>query len=170
MRSILRSLSLALLLCLTLSLSARADLIAQPHDSFYLAHITDCRYDPHNYATNGAEGYVTLWYTPEMQRKYDNAANGLTFSGPYIYTAPDGAEWVAVQSKDSRESFVWVQMTDCAVLQEDGTPAGGVDLIPPADDIPYVFRLTNTSVLLIAALCLATYVLIRRLFSPKNRV
>ena len=171
MRCVLRTLPLALLLCLALSLPVCADLIAlPPSDSFYRAHSDDCRYEPHDYATNGTKGYVTLWYTPEMQSKYDNAANGLTFYGPYIYTAPDGAEWISVQSEDPRDDFVWALMADCALLQEDGMPADGVELIPPADHIPYVFRLTDAAVLLIAALCLATFVLIRRLFSRKTRV
>ncbi len=161
--------SLVLAVCLLLSTTASADLITiAPSDSFYAAHVDDCRYEPHEYVTNGTEGYVTLWYTPEMQRKYDNAANGLTFSGPYLYTAPDGAEWIAVQSEDPRDSFVWVLRSDCAELTENGTAADGVELIPAAEHIPYVFRLTNLTVFLIAALAIATWLLIRRLFASRK--
>ena len=49
---------LILAVCLLLTTTVSADLITiTPNDSFYAAHIDDCRYEPHEYVTNGTEGY-----------------------------------------------------------------------------------------------------------------
>ena len=164
----LRAFSLLLTVCLLLTTAVSADLIFLPPDNFYLSHSSDCRVENCDYVTNGAEGYVTLWFTPEMQDKYVNAANGLTFYCPWIYTAPDGTEWCAVESDDPSDPYAWIPLSDCALLKEDGTVEDGVELIPTAEHIPYVFRPSDLTIVLIIALAVGTWLLIRKLFASRK--
>lgn len=112
MKRLLRfSLAAALLAALLLP-TAMADVIWEPRDSFYAAHAEECEYLFRRYTANGAEGYVTLYQSPQSARQRENVPNGETLGCSYTYTDARGETWGGVNG-DGGELRGWVRLSDC---------------------------------------------------------
>ena len=89
-----------LLLAALLPMTARADVIYEPFDSFYEANRDDCTYVGRSYTTNGPNGTVTLYGSPVdegVEKAYPNAT-ALYVS--YTYQTADGILWACCDNWD----------------------------------------------------------------------
>ena len=64
MKKITNVIVILLLAALLLPMSARADVIYEPNDSFYSNHWEECEYVCRTYTANGPNGEVTLYQSP----------------------------------------------------------------------------------------------------------
>ena len=83
----------AVLMAVCCIVSASADVIFEPNDSFYEAHREDCVRNERNYTAAGPNGDVTVYESPESDKVIATFANGETLYISYIYTDPDGIQW-----------------------------------------------------------------------------
>lgn len=113
------SLLITLLLVFALGVTALADVLYLPDESFYSRHSNQCTPENQIYYTNGTEGYVHVYARPGG----DEAAvvpNGVRF---LIYYSYKDGKWGCLEynseepaNRESRENFVtgWVRMEDMA--------------------------------------------------------
>lgn len=97
------------LLC---GMSVKADLIWEPmpgEDSFYDEHSGECVYEDRSYITNGPDGRVILYESPESDKKIATWENGQVRYIAYTYTDSDGIVWGMYNNGDKRESG-WMPM------------------------------------------------------------
>ena len=88
------------------SISAKADVIAEPYgDDFYNHHKYDCQYDGSMYCANGPDGQVTLYISPVDSTIVGTVKNGDNLCVDYLYEA-DGVIWGLVEYHESG----WVPM------------------------------------------------------------
>lgn len=80
----LTALFLTMLLALSLTLPAYADVIWEPDNRFYENHRGDCEYHNRNYLANSPEGYVSLRGAPSGAVT-DRVENGQRLNVYYIY-------------------------------------------------------------------------------------
>ena len=83
----------AVLMAVCCIVSASADVIFEPNDSFYEAHREDCVRNERNYTAAGPNGDVTVYESPESDKVIATFENGETLYISYIYTDPDGIQW-----------------------------------------------------------------------------
>ena len=55
------ALFMAVLMALSLTATALADVVWEPRNSFYETHHSQCTYLGRSYYANGPDGFVTLW-------------------------------------------------------------------------------------------------------------
>lgn len=98
-----------LILAVILPVQANADVIYQPYDDFYFAHMNECEYVCRNYTANGPNGTVTLYTDPVTNMKEAECPNGMTLYVSYTYETDDGTLWGCC---DDREAAVtgWAPM------------------------------------------------------------
>ena len=82
-----------MLLVALLPMTARADVIYEPFDSFYEAHRETCTYVGRSYTTNSPNGAVTLYGSPVDERVEKAYPNGSTLYVSYTYQTVDGILW-----------------------------------------------------------------------------
>ncbi len=85
---------LAVILCLILSpLAVRADVIDIPDDPFFYDHEEECRTVDITFETNGPNGSVTLYRSPEDPTVVMSVENGTLVHIKTIYEDKDGTAW-----------------------------------------------------------------------------
>lgn len=80
-------LTVAVLVC---PLTAQADVIWEPEDSFWESHQDDCKYLGRNYRTSGE---VKVYKSPENDKAVKTLDAGVVFWSYYTYTDVNGNEW-----------------------------------------------------------------------------
>lgn len=65
--------------------TARADIIYEPRDTFYNLHREDCDYHARSYTANGPNGDVTVYKSPESRTEVKTLSNGTEVYISYIY-------------------------------------------------------------------------------------
>lgn len=78
------------LLC---TLSARADVIWEPEDSFYEEHSSECTHVNRQYITNGPDGVVILYKSPESAKEVATWENGRRVYISFTYEDARGIVW-----------------------------------------------------------------------------
>lgn len=84
---------LVMIACMAASLSARADVIWEPQDSFYEKHASECDYVNRLFEANGPDGKVILYQSPEMPIEKGSWENGYRAYISFVYTDSEGVEW-----------------------------------------------------------------------------
>lgn len=85
--------------CVLHSVSARADMIWEPDDSFYESHSGECTYVNRQFTANGPEGKVILYKSPELPVETDTWENGYQTYISFTYTDSDGIVWGVYDGK-----------------------------------------------------------------------
>ena len=109
MKRLMRICCFALLLALVLPVTARADVIYEPFDSFYELHRKECSYVGRSYRANGPNGTVTLYESPADPSVKGTYANGTMLDVSYSYQAADGVIWACCDKWDENITG-WVPM------------------------------------------------------------
>ena len=91
----LRGILLAALLAVSLAAPAAADVIWEPEDSFYQKHAEACQLLQRSFYTNGPEGYVNFYRSPESDTVTGQAENGTRFHIYWQY-----GDWGYVETED----------------------------------------------------------------------
>lgn len=77
---------LCAVLCLAMGIGAFADVAIEPADSsFYDSHPDECEYENRKYITNGSEGYVLIYDSPEDSTPKTAVKNGVAYWVLWIY-------------------------------------------------------------------------------------
>lgn len=82
-----------LLAGLVIPLSARADVIYEPWDSFYEEKREECTYVNRNFTAAGPNGKVTVYEDPMTPTTVAELPNGTTMTISYTYDTEDGILW-----------------------------------------------------------------------------
>ena len=98
-----------LLVLLLLPVTAQADVIYMPFDSFYDQHMADCTYVSRNYTAKGPNGEVTLYVSPEDAQVEAIYPNDTELYVSYTYEDADGVIW-ACCDKWGEDVTGWVPM------------------------------------------------------------
>lgn len=89
-----------LLAAFVLPLTAQADVIYEPFDSFYEQNRMDCTYVGRSYTAKGPNGEVTLYTSPEDSGIEKTYRNGAVLYVSYSYPGTDGVLWGCCDSWD----------------------------------------------------------------------
>lgn len=104
----LTALLLAVLLALSLTLPASADVIWEPDNRFYENHRGDCEYHNRNYLANSPDGYVALRGAPGGTVT-DRVENGQRLNVCYIYE-----DWGYI----SGSAEGWAPLSDLSLIYD----------------------------------------------------
>ena len=97
-----------ILTLLALCATARADVLWEPDNNFYVKNADQCDYIGRQYYANGDEGFITLWEAPGGTRAVHQFQNGYTLWVYYQYE-----DWAcAVVWGDEGEITGWAPMED----------------------------------------------------------
>ena len=100
----------AVLMAMCCIVSAGADVIFEPNDSFYESHREDCVRNERNYTAAGPNGDVTVYQSPESDKVMAVFANGEVVYISYVYTdAATGIQWGYYQNWET-DIAGWVPM------------------------------------------------------------
>lgn len=117
---------MALLLCSTLKV--QADVLWEPLNDFYEKHAQECETVATTYLANGEEGYITLYKSPQSDKKVAALMNGRAYYVGFTWTDSRGEVWAVVDFGEptegervlSREySDGWVPMRELAELYHE---------------------------------------------------
>lgn len=99
---------------LSLIPAAHADVLWTPDNAFFEAHYEDCTYIGRSYYANGAEGYITLWNTPDGGIVSAQFENAFTLHVYWQYR-----DWGCV-SVFADEKWIdgWVPMSDLVLIYD----------------------------------------------------
>ena len=131
MKNILKFCCIMLLIILMLPVSARADVIYEPFDDFYMTNRDVCTYEGRGYLTAGPNGMVILYESPinsGVKKTYDN---GTALYVSYIYQAEGGVQWACCDNWDDNITG-WVPMEYLELIYDSESFAEeyGADFIP----------------------------------------
>lgn len=98
-----------LLAILHLSISASADVIYEPFDSFYEQHRSECLYVGRSYTAVGPNGNITLYKSPNDAETEKTYPNGTALYVSYQYQDVDGILWACCDNWDDNITG-WVPM------------------------------------------------------------
>ena len=107
-----------LLVLLLLPVTAQADVIYMPFDSFYDQHMADCTYVSRNYKAKGPNGDVTLYVSPEDAQVEAVYPNGTALYVSYTYQAGDGVLWGCCDNWDDG-STGWAPMEYLELIYDE---------------------------------------------------
>ena len=85
---------------LLLPVTAQADVIYEPFDSFYEAHRRECTYVGRSFTTNGPNGTVTLYTSPMDPGVEAEYSNDMALYVSYTYETADGVLWACCDNWD----------------------------------------------------------------------
>ena len=88
---------MAMFLCLTAGMTAFADVIWTPDDTFYEENYEDCEYVGRSYYANGPKGYISVMERPDGGRHLAYISNGPIFFVSMTYDKGAGGTWGLVQ-------------------------------------------------------------------------
>lgn len=100
MRRLMRICCFALLIVLLFPVTAQADVIYEPFDSFYEQHRAECSYVGRRYTANGPNGTVTLYETPLNPNVEKEYKNGTVLYVSYTYQTDNGILWACCDNWD----------------------------------------------------------------------
>ena len=104
-----RYLFLLVFLCFVIQITVvRADLIFEPHDSFYEKHADSCKYVNRTYIVNGYNGETIVYESPESAKKVMTVKNREKYYISFVYTDKKNVEWGFLE--DGQENSGWVPM------------------------------------------------------------
>ena len=98
---------LAILLALSLAAPAAADVIWEPEDDFYQKHAEACQLLQRNFYTNGPEGYVNFYRSPDS-----SAVTGQMENGTKLYVYWRYEDWGYVEEEG------WVPLGDLQLVYD----------------------------------------------------
>lgn len=108
---------ISVLICSLLSeISAKADVIWVPENSFYEENHQDCEYVERNFLANGPDGEVILYRSPESSEIMETWENGHTAHISYTYRDNEGVVWGL--SENSERKGGWVPMEYMEVIYD----------------------------------------------------
>ncbi len=85
---------LAVMVCYILgTLTAKADVLIEPMDSFYEEHSSACTYVGRSFIANGPDGKVILYKSPQLPEVVDTWENGREVYIQFSYEDKDGVLW-----------------------------------------------------------------------------
>lgn len=130
MKSVLSCLLAVLLLAVWKPVLVRADVIWEPYeDDFYSKHYEECEHVSADYLTNGEEGYVTVYLSPESSKEVAKIMNGVSFNVSFTWQDKDGTVWGIIElenyeTKDGEsvaagEDFGWVSLKHMAKVYDN---------------------------------------------------
>lgn len=112
-------------------MTALADVIWTPNDSFYEKYYDDCEYVGRRYYANGSEGYVRVMEEPGKSNTVDAIANGAVFYVSMSYEDGPAGRWGLVQycldeegrpvedySWEGDASVGWIHMADLVAVYD----------------------------------------------------
>lgn len=110
--------------------TAHADAIWEPYSDFYEEHYEECEIAAEDYLSNGQEGYVILYESPESSRVVARVKNGKKLYIGCTWKDREGNEWGAAAffgfAPEDGEILVkdpssgWVLMEDMAAIYNEG--------------------------------------------------
>lgn len=106
-----------LLSAMILPMSASADVIYTPFDSFYEENYDDCDYVNRSFTATGPNGEVTLYESPESAKEEAVIANGEALYVSVTYTDADGITWGCCEQWDS-DILGWAPMDYLTVIYD----------------------------------------------------
>jgi len=96
----------------------KADLIWEPMgDAFYEEHAGECEYRVRSYTTNGPEGKVIVYKSPEDAMETAVIENGKVVSVSYTYTDANGVKWGVYENWETGEQG-WLPMDYMEVVYD----------------------------------------------------
>ena len=97
----------AALLAMSLAVPAAADVLWEPEDAFYQSHAEACELLQRNFYTNGPEGYVNFYHSPESSSVTGQMENGTKL---YVYWRYE--DWGYVEEEG------WVALSDLQLIYD----------------------------------------------------
>ena len=97
----------AALLAMSLAVPAAADVLWEPEDAFYQSHAEACELLQRNFYTNGPEGYVNFYHSPESSSVTGQMENGAKL---YVYWRYE--DWGYVEEEG------WVALSDLQLIYD----------------------------------------------------
>lgn len=89
-----------LLFCMLYALPVQADIIWEPDDQFYNHHAEECTYVNRTFTTNGPDGVVIVYQSPESPRIITQLDNGSNVHISFTYQSADGILWGIYEGAD----------------------------------------------------------------------
>ncbi len=112
-------LSACLLSITVLPLTAFADVITEPKDSFWSRHQDECDYCYREYTANGENGYAILWESPGSLRQREVIVNGTNVQGSWHYTDAYGETWCAAWGGEGLGDVRgWIKLSECITVPD----------------------------------------------------
>lgn len=110
-------------------MEALADVIWEPYeDDFYSTHYEECVHRSGAFLTNGKNGYVTVYQSPESSREVAKIMNGESFSVSFTWQDEEGMDWGIIElsryePKDGESlaggvDFGWIPMDDMSKIYD----------------------------------------------------
>ena len=97
----------AALLAMSLAVPAAADVLWEPEDAFYQSHAEACELLQRNFYTNGPEGYVNFYHSPES-----SSVTGQMENGEKLYVYWQYEDWGYVEEEG------WVVLSDLQLIYD----------------------------------------------------
>ena len=110
------ALFMAVLMALSLTATALADVVWEPRNSFYETHHSQCTYLGRSYYANGPDGFVTLWDAPGGSTVAAQYENGTALSVYWTYK-----NWGCItvwEGKNREEVSGWVPMEQLYLIYD----------------------------------------------------
>ena len=84
---------LAVICTVHLPFHVAADIIYYPQDPFFEAHFEECSRIERQFTVNGPNGKITVYESPESDKRIGTLTNGMTLYISYAYESEDGISW-----------------------------------------------------------------------------
>lgn len=109
---------ISVLLALSCVVSAGADVIFEPRDSFYETHRDKCEYHDRSYTANGPNGELKVYESPESDRVCAVVPNGEELYICFVYQDGDGILWGITENWET-ELTGWVPMDYLELIYDE---------------------------------------------------
>lgn len=86
------------------AVDTRADVLYEPNDDFFEKHRDECSYEDRDYFTDGPDGEVILYESPESGRETGRIPNGALLHLYWLYMDRTGVVWALVDRKQDPKS------------------------------------------------------------------
>ena len=118
MKKLTRVLCVLILILFLFPMTAKADVIYEPRDSFYEEHREECTYIGRSYTADGPNGTVTLYTSPENSGLEKTCPNGTVLYVSYTYQSADGVLWGCCDYWDE-DVTGWVPMEYLELIYDE---------------------------------------------------
>lgn len=102
MKLFTRALAMVVAVGLCFGMGAKADVLYEPMDDFYMRHSAECSYECRTYVADAPGGEVIVYESPENAREVGRFANGTELFVTYLYTDRDGVVWAQTEQFSTR--------------------------------------------------------------------
>ena len=86
------------------AVDTRADVLYEPNDDFFEKHRDECSYEDRDYFTDGPDGEVILYESPQSERETGRIPNGERLHLYWLYMDSSGGVWALVDRKQDPKS------------------------------------------------------------------